>query len=79
MTQPQPLDAFTGKLNYLAVLGVTGVYLKPIFASPSNHEYDATDFFRILRISAQVKKRLTIEGSMKAQGDGGTAHRAAER
>ena len=41
------LDGITDRLDYLADLGVTGVYLTPIFASPSNHKYDATDFFRI--------------------------------
>lgn len=41
------LDGIADKLEYLCDLGVTGVYLTPIFASPSNHKYDATDFFRI--------------------------------
>ncbi len=41
------LDGITSHLDYLADLGVTGVYLTPIFASPSNHKYDATDFWRI--------------------------------
>ncbi len=41
------LDGITDKLDYLTDLGVTGVYLTPVFASPSNHKYDATDFFRI--------------------------------
>ncbi len=41
------LDGIADKLDYLTELGVTGIYLTPIFASPSNHKYDATDFFRI--------------------------------
>ena len=41
------LDGISDKLDYLSNLGVTGVYLTPIFASPSNHKYDATDFLRI--------------------------------
>ena len=41
------LDGIVSRLDYLTDLGVTGVYLTPIFASPSNHKYDATDFWRI--------------------------------
>jgi cyclomaltodextrinase / maltogenic alpha-amylase / neopullulanase len=32
------------KLDYLEDLGVTCIYFTPIFASPSNHRYDATDY-----------------------------------
>jgi len=35
------------KLDYLADLGVDCIYLCPIFESPSNHRYDALDFFKI--------------------------------
>ncbi len=35
------------KLDYLVDLGVDCVYLCPIFASPSNHRYDALDYFQI--------------------------------
>ncbi|WP_374357362.1 glycoside hydrolase family 13 protein [Chitinimonas sp.] len=41
------LDGITDKLDYLVDLGITGVYLTPVFAAPSNHKYDATDFFTI--------------------------------
>ena len=41
------LDGITSRLDYLADLGVTGVYLTPIFPAPSNHKYDATDFFSV--------------------------------
>ncbi len=34
-------------LPYLKNLGISGVYFNPIFKSPSNHRYDATDFKRI--------------------------------
>ena len=34
-------------LNYLQNLGIGGVYFNPVFASPSNHRYDASDFRRI--------------------------------
>jgi glycosidase len=41
------LDGIADKLDYLGDLGITGVYLTPVFASPSNHKYDATDFLCI--------------------------------
>ena len=41
------LDGIVSRLDYLTDLGVTGIYLTPLFASPSNHKYDATDFWRI--------------------------------
>jgi glycosidase len=31
-------------VSYLQELGISGVYFNPIFKSPSNHRYDATDF-----------------------------------
>lgn len=41
------LDGITDKLDYLTDLGVTGVYLTPVFTSPSNHKYDAQDYFSV--------------------------------
>ncbi|MBV8659665.1 MAG: glycoside hydrolase family 13 protein [Burkholderiales bacterium] len=41
------LDGIADKLDYLTDLGVTGIYLTPIFSAPSNHKYDATNFFEI--------------------------------
>ena len=41
------LDGIADRIDYLVDLGVTGVYTTPIFQSPSNHKYDATDFFRV--------------------------------
>jgi glycosidase len=35
------------KIPYLQQLGVTGVYLNPIFASPSNHKYNTSDYLQI--------------------------------
>ncbi|MBI2571359.1 MAG: alpha amylase N-terminal ig-like domain-containing protein [Candidatus Schekmanbacteria bacterium] len=51
MTYAANVDFFGGdlagvaaKLDYLQDLGVTVLYLNPIFASPSNHKYDTMDF-----------------------------------
>ena len=53
---PQVLDFFGGDLqgiidhlDYLQDLGITGLYLCPIFESPSNHKYDTIDYFEIDR------------------------------
>ena len=35
------------KLPYLQELGVTGIYMTPVFLSPSNHKYDIQDYFAI--------------------------------
>ena len=35
------------KLPYLSALGVTVLYLSPVFDSPSNHKYDTSDYTQI--------------------------------
>ncbi len=35
------------KIPYLQELGVTALYLNPIFESPSSHKYDTMDYYRI--------------------------------
>lgn len=35
------------KLDYLEDLGVNGIYLNPIFKSPTMHKYDTLDYFEI--------------------------------
>ena len=54
--KPKSKDFFGGDLqgiidhlDYLKDLGVTGLYLCPIFESPSNHKYNTTDYFEIDR------------------------------
>ena len=51
---PKTTDFFGGDLqgiidhlDYLQDLGITGLYLCPIFESPSNHKYNTTDYFEI--------------------------------
>ncbi|WP_420593964.1 glycoside hydrolase family 13 protein [Deinococcus sp.] len=41
------LSGITARLEHLHGLGVEVIYLTPIFASPSTHRYDTTDFFAI--------------------------------
>ena len=38
------LQGLKDKLSYIHDLGVTTIYLNPIFESPSNHKYDATNY-----------------------------------
>lgn len=41
------LEGIDSKLTYLRRLGFTGLWLTPIFLSPSVHKYDTMDYFRI--------------------------------
>ena len=41
------LAGITAKLDYLAALSVSTLYLCPIFCSASNHRYDTADYLRI--------------------------------
>lgn len=41
------LEGIMERLPYLHDLGITVLYLTPIFESPSNHKYDTTDYYRI--------------------------------
>jgi glycosidase len=41
------LEGIIDHLDYLQGLGVTALYLNPIFESPSNHGYDTSDYLRI--------------------------------
>ncbi|PZR96613.1 MAG: hypothetical protein DLM69_10760 [Candidatus Chloroheliales bacterium] len=41
------LRGVIGKLDYLKALGITCIYFTPIFASPTNHRYDALDYLKI--------------------------------
>ena len=54
--RPKSSDFFGGDLqgiiehlDYLQDLGITGLYLCPIFESPSNHKYNTTDYFEVDR------------------------------
>ncbi len=41
------LEGIRSKLLYLKSLGVTSLYLNPIFQASSNHKYDTADYLRI--------------------------------
>nr|WP_252899218.1 alpha-amylase family glycosyl hydrolase [Lactococcus fujiensis] len=41
------LKGITQKIPYLKELGVTAIYLNPIFSATSNHRYDTNDYLAI--------------------------------
>ncbi len=41
------LKGIADHLDHLVALGVNAIYLNPIFASPSNHGYDTSDYTRV--------------------------------
>ncbi|MBQ6407094.1 MAG: hypothetical protein IJJ64_03550 [Butyrivibrio sp.] len=41
------LHGVVEKIPYLKELGITAVYLNPIFTAPSEHKYDCTDYFHV--------------------------------
>lgn len=41
------LNGITARLDYLQWLGVSGLWLTPIYPSPSYHGYDVTDYFAV--------------------------------
>lgn len=41
------LEGIISKLPYLQELGITGIYLNPIFEADSNHKYDTRDYRKI--------------------------------
>jgi glycosidase len=41
------LKGIIDKLDYLCELGINGIYLTPIFKSPSNHKYDTVNYYEI--------------------------------
>jgi glycosidase len=45
----------TSKLDYLLSLGVTALYLSPIFESSSNHRYDTADYMKLDKLLGTEK------------------------
>lgn len=41
------LRGIRSKIAYLKDLGITGIYLTPIFSAESNHKYNTTDYYKI--------------------------------
>jgi cyclomaltodextrinase len=66
---PKSRDFFGGdlrgvinRLDYIRELGITCIYFTPIFESPTNHRYDASDYFKIdSRLGTEADLRELIE------------------
>ena len=60
------LDGVCKHLDYIKNLGVSALYLNPIFKSPSNHKYDTVDYYEIDKTFGGEKafQRL-VEGCRK--------------
>lgn len=61
------LPGITSKIPYLQDLGVTGIYLTPIFEASSTHKYDTIDYRRIdPAFGTEEDFRLMVEKSHAA-------------
>jgi hypothetical protein len=68
------LYGITEKLDYLRSLGVTTLYLNPIFDAASNHKYDTADYLiRYLKLSGfkgELKEIETVVQSLDKKSSG---------
>lgn len=62
------LKGITGKIPYLKDLGVQGIYLNPIFQSPSNHRYDTVDYAKIDPLLGNEDDFRQLVGSLHEAG-----------
>ncbi len=77
------LAGITEKLDYLASLGVTCVYLNPIFEAHSNHRYDTADYTKIDPLLGDAEDLKTLTAAAKQRGirvvlDGVFSHTGAD-
>lgn len=76
------LNGITAKLDYLASLGVTCLYLNPIFEAHANHRYNTADYFkidptlgteadfdRLCEKAAELGIRILLDGVFSHTGD----------
>lgn len=62
------LQGVTSKLPYLADLGVSIIYLNPIFEAHSNHRYNTADYFKIDPLLGTEKDLETLCKKAKKYG-----------
>ena len=62
------LAGITAKLDYLASLHVTTLYLNPIFEAASNHRYDTADYERIDPLLGSEEDFRTLCAEAKKRG-----------
>ena len=62
------LQGIRKQLDYLQQLGVTALYLNPIFASGSNHGYDTRDYLKINPYFGTLDQFRELVSQAKARG-----------
>jgi glycosidase/fibronectin type 3 domain-containing protein len=62
------LQGVIDKLDYLQSLGVTAIYLNPIFEARSNHRYDTSDYTKIDSILGDLETFQTLVSEANARG-----------
>ncbi len=62
------LQGIIDNLDYLQQLGVTTIYLNPIFKAPSNHLYDTQDYLLIDPYFGDLTTFQTLAGEAEARG-----------
>jgi glycosidase len=62
------LAGITEKLDYLQDLGVTAIYLNPIFEARSNHRYDTADYKQIDPMLGTLEDFQTLVSEAKKRG-----------
>lgn len=62
------LPGVTEKLDYLQDLGITGVYLTPIFPGGSNHRYDASTFTAVDPLLGGDEALVELSSALHARG-----------
>lgn len=64
------LYGIINKLDYLKKLGVSAIYLSPIFESPSNHKYDTADYLNVDEGFGGDNALISLINEAKASGIG---------
>jgi len=62
------LRGIINHLDYVASLGVNALYLNPVFASPSNHKYNTSDYLKIDPAFGDEKTFRELVDSCHARG-----------
>ncbi|MDE6302087.1 MAG: glycoside hydrolase family 13 protein, partial [Clostridia bacterium] len=62
------IKGIMSKLDYLKSLGITCIYLSPIFESSSNHRYDTGDYLKIDELFGTEEEFCTLLAKAKKKG-----------
>jgi glycosidase len=62
------LQGIIDELDYFQSIGVSALYLNPIFASPSNHGYDTTDYLQVNPRFGTNALFQTLDAEAEARG-----------